>query len=215
MVSSSFLPHLLPPPQLGDCSRAWREWVVVGWRGRQRALTQRCFLSREGLPVFWVLPRFKLSLSPLPLPPPPCHGCSGGCPAPPPIPRMRLGAPQLLVSVGEVGNGARAMPSRDTHSLSGSLILSPPRHEANSFGSLRVYSSPSFGDKAPHLLCFQMGPSVPFTQGPAHHMHVQRCPPEPVCRDGVPGGQSPWAIGRYLLSRAPSRGSIRAWWRWA
>lgn len=120
MVSSSFLPHLLPPPQLGDCSRAWRERGGGGAvRGRQRALTQRCwFLSREGLPVFWVLPRFKLSLSPLPLPPRPCRGCSGGCPAPPPIPRMRLGAPQLLVSVGEVGNGTLAMPSRDTLSLS-------------------------------------------------------------------------------------------------
>lgn len=29
-----------------------------------------------------------------------------------------------------------------------------------------------------------MGPSVPFTQGPAHHMHVQRGPPEPGCKDG-------------------------------
>lgn len=44
-------------------------------------------------------------------------------------------------------------------------------------------SSPSDGIRVPHL-CFHMGPSVPFTQGPAHHMRMQRGPPEPGCKDG-------------------------------
>ena len=219
MVSSSFLPHLLPPPQLGDCSRAWRE----GRRGGRELLLsvpgscpEKDFLCSGSCPGSSCLSPHCL------FPPPPCRGCSGGCPAPPSIPRMRLGAPQLLVSVGEVGNGTLTMPSRDTLSLSLAAWSFHPRgmRPIPEYFLWKSAYTPAPPLVTRHLTCcvFKWVPQclshrAQHTTRACREAHLSPCAEMGSQEGGVPGGQSPWAIGRCLLGRGPSHGSIWAWWR--